>query len=610
MSERRPLLVDIEQPKLIHEQQHHQNPNQTHVVEVHHDDRDWKEKVPGLQRPNFQMHPVGVLYAKPPSHGGPFVWSPGEKKIHTMDRNLGTAVLATIGSLSNFGRHNVPAGHFGISEDNGKLVLLGPGNHWMISPNHKYIGNISVGQPLEGNPIVNIRDQVTIVYVKEGDIAVIKLKGQYLRLLEGVHVIEGQNATYEGSYKLSESVIELGNVQIVTVLAGFIGFAYDGQGNLLKLDAGKHVLQKPDRTFSPYGNNIPFASLGERLVRKRPYLRIRVEGNEVCVISDERGEFKLLSCGVHEYFDPNVTLKDYLPLCQRTLAISKKKFKTSDNADVKTSFDVYFDICEPALTIKSLCDPEKCKERGDLLTRISEWVQEKAIDAMAAVIVHYQSTDIAVIPDVKSIKKETNTGADDRIQEIRKEFLIRLSQSLESVGIKLDSINLSTGLQIISEEAKLRVEGLIGAGAQEQLMMAEQRASLVRTDTEKQIAEIRAQIDQDVAAINAETNQKIKISNAMAAQKAAHIEAVTEALQLKTKLNVLIDCLGMDKAFEFLQFEQHVAMNKAAFGNAKTIVTANQVGPNSSLIPPLLMETNNNNNNNQVNDNNNFDVGI
>ena len=561
------------------------------VLELHGDDTtDWKEKVPGIKKPNWKEHVISKLSAYH-ANQSEFVWSPGEKDMHHMSRNPGTAFMAAIGSVTNFGRHNVPAGHLGLSENNGQLVLLGPGNHWMISPNHKYLGNVSIGQPVDGPPFINLRSQVMIVYVKEGDIAVVKLRGQFLRLLEGIHVIEGQNAKYERAISLSESVIELGNVQIVTVMAGFIGFAHDAQGNLLKLDAGKHVLQNPEQTFTPYNANSPFISLSERLIRKGPYLRVRVEGNEVCVISDERGEFQLLGCGVHEYFDPNVALKDYLPLSQRNLSIKPDEpFKTSDNADVKTSFDVYFEIADPATTIKSLCDPEQCKEKGDLLERISDWVREKAIDAMAAVIVHYQATDIAVIPDVKSVtnKPKAFAESDDRMHSIRQEFILRLTQSLESVGIKLDSINLSSGLQIISQEAKKRVEGLIGAGAQEQLMMAEQRASLVKADTEKQTAEIRAQIEQLKASRQAETQQRILISNAQANQKAAEIEAETNALRLKTKLNVLIDCLGVEKAFKFVQMEQQVSATQATFANATTIVTGNSSSGSSQMLSPLL----------------------
>lgn len=513
-----------------------------------------------LTPPNGDKHPL--ISSLKAHNAGPFVWSPGEAKAHKMQRGIISSIAQ--GAAAAIGQ-NIPVGHRGISYDNGKLVILGEGNHTMLSPNHKYKGTVSLACPANGNPIIDIEGQASIVFVEPGDIAVLTNGASYLKLAAGKHVVDGQSWRYLKAVKANAQLLDLGDLTVVRVPDGKIGFARHNNGDLIKLEKGEHIISKADCQFLLYKDGQPFADLGEKYIEVSPYERIRVEGNEVGVISDANGLFTILDKGIHEITDGRVNFKDYIPLSNIGLHINPEHhFRTKDGADVRVTFDINFKIYEPDEAINALCNPEECTKKGDMQKLINAWVKERAIDAMAALVSQHNTNDIIIVPDGKADIKDTGQSLQ---KDIREHFIEIINKSLRDKGLALDSFRLGSGLEIISPEANERLNAQVGAAAQANITKAQQESLNIQQAAENQRKLASVDVDNEVKRreVEAEIARKNSLNDAKVAQK-------------QKKYEMLKNTLGSEGITAFLLAKQHRKATQSLGQNAQTLVVGSDAG--------------------------------
>jgi hypothetical protein len=514
---------------------------------------DWTQAIPDIKRPD-NNHPLWRLARSAADINNALIWRPGKdvaagqpQLTHMdMERNIAGMAAAGVASVFNAG-NQVSVGEVGVSIDNGQLVLIGQGKTPLYGANHRFIGTVKVGQPAEpANPYIIIENQVMVAYVKAGEIAIVRVNGEFQRLTAGRHVITGLNPQYVKSVKLTDEILDLeGGVNVVTVPDGKLGFMKDKDGKLHPLETGqRHIIISPAK-FEAYQDDINFADLQESVIVKKPYLRMVARGNMVHLFSEgnalrwmdsedkpiERTDSNLVYIGS---LSKDVVLTSEIRPVTDAAAAKKSisaPFTTQNNVPVSIDFDVRYAVQNVDKLFARLNIGPCLKGEMSLEQIIDHMVREIATAAMNTVMSHHNSNDMTGLAVNASSNRASSSKSPHESSDVTQECISALKGILDTYGIVLQEpqgLTLQSGIKILDPKARETVESIVKASAEQQLQLMHQKGKQVENQTEQARARALAETAAMETTTQAEADNRVKLSNLTAQLEIQRKEAETK----------------------------------------------------------------------------------
>lgn len=130
----------------------------------------------------------------------------------------------------------IPAGHIGVSVDNGEPEFLPPGWHYLGSAFRSMVGRVNVNS---SKPIINLTQG--IVTVPDGSVGIAQDRGRYILLGPGMHQWDSPTFKWDSLKVLSnDQVLQLGPYTLVTVPPGEVAIT-ENNGELVILGENEKI---------------------------------------------------------------------------------------------------------------------------------------------------------------------------------------------------------------------------------------------------------------------------------------------------------------------------------------------------------------------------------
>lgn len=179
--------------------------------------------------------------------------------------------------------HLVADGDIGLSWFGNEPRILGPGRHYLIEPTHTFVKTINL---IRHKHIQH--GSVHIIFVRLGEVglAVDAASGEPIILTSGQHYINSNTFEFKGFTKLEERVTEIGELKMVRVEVGEIGYGYRSNGKLMLLQPGLHLVKPPDRFESTLSLLVEICNIPKSKFESKDYVQIEVSAGIYFQIRD------------------------------------------------------------------------------------------------------------------------------------------------------------------------------------------------------------------------------------------------------------------------------------------------------------------------------------
>ena len=335
------------------------------------------------------------------------------------------------------GVHLIRAGQLGLAMINQNPKFLAPGRHTFWSPFDHLLGVVSITDKLItlGN--------IQIVTINQGELGMSRRNGETILLDPGRYVLEAPHV-FERATEANAQYIELGTYRRITVPVGYVAVAFD---------IGKQIIIRPEDTESG-----PF------------------ETNSPTFLFDKQTGFQSVQLQVRELDELQVNTRDGVTITAKGL--------------------ITYRIHDPRAAFMTVQDIHEAVKRAAEATLTSLFLNA-AIDEIAPPVPQ-RSTEGNLI----SLKAESHD--DNFNQHIRDAFLHDFSHKVNQWGIELKDLNIE------KLEFDTSVKELLRNRAQ------------ARVETATSLANMRSQTD-------------IAMQQAEREKRQAQIQAETEAFVVRTK---------------------------------------------------------------------------
>ena len=292
-------------------------------------------KLPNLREPEMELHIPNQV--DPDPHHELFHVATGNQGLEYRpaggERSGSTIPGAIFSTLFwPFVRHVVPAGKIWMSTDNGQPVVLGPGEHFIVSPFHSRDREISFGAAYD----IPLHPTLRVINVPANHLAAASNNGEYVTLAPGRHVLLGAGWAIEPAVHITNDNINLGRYSIITVGVGQVGVVQSA-GAVISLAPGRHIIDNTRERFDK------FVNLNEKRFTIGNVTCVRIDDGEVG-ISYNNGKLDVLHSGWHVLTAPQQTYKGTVSTRQRCAALHQVTVSTYDNVRIKNSSDVFYAI--------------------------------------------------------------------------------------------------------------------------------------------------------------------------------------------------------------------------------------------------------------------------
>jgi len=156
-------------------------------------------------------------------------------------------------------------------------VILGQGRHFLLDPTHSFVGL----EELQAKNVIS-HGPIHIISVALGKLGIgmDRQSGKPMILTTGTHYIDNSFFRWEGFTDLTEPITQIGNMKVVRVEKGWVGYGYRGKtGELVIYPPGRHFIKPPDRYVDFLSKMIQITQLPEEIHESKDYVQIAVRAS-------------------------------------------------------------------------------------------------------------------------------------------------------------------------------------------------------------------------------------------------------------------------------------------------------------------------------------------
>jgi len=154
-------------------------------------------------------------------------------------------------------------------------IILGQGRHYLLAPTHTLAGiaDLKSERMISHGPI-----HIISVALGQLGIGMDVRTGKPLILTTGTHYINNNFFRWQDFSDLTKPSTPIGQMQIVRVEKGYVGYGYSGQSGDLKIyQPGLHFIHPPDRYVSRVSKMIQITKLPNEIHESKDYVQIAVK---------------------------------------------------------------------------------------------------------------------------------------------------------------------------------------------------------------------------------------------------------------------------------------------------------------------------------------------
>lgn len=188
------------------------------------------------------------------------------------------AVLCLITPLLNFyaccKMHLIQEGDIGLVWYGDEPQIIGPGRHFLLAPTKRFVGMRCLTDDR------HIRHgTIHIVFVRMGEIGIgfDCATGLPMLLTSGQHIINSPTFQFNRFSTLTKEKTPIGELSLIRVEIGDIGYGYRSNGELMILEPGLHLISPPDRYEGKLSMQLNIVQLPKGINESKDYVRIQVE---------------------------------------------------------------------------------------------------------------------------------------------------------------------------------------------------------------------------------------------------------------------------------------------------------------------------------------------
>jgi len=211
-------------------------------------------------------------------------------------------------------------------------LILGQGRHYLLSPTHTLAGlaDLKSERMISHGPI-------HIISVALGQLGVgMDVKtGKPVILTTGTHYINNNFFRWQDFSDLTRPSTPIGQMQIVRVEKGYVGYGYSGQSGELKIyQPGLHFIHPPDRYVDRVSKMIQITKLPNEVHESKDYVQIAVKAaiyyqvadpaKALITVQDIHREIKELGIATLQQIIRSSTLVDIAGTTQITYSSESK----------------------------------------------------------------------------------------------------------------------------------------------------------------------------------------------------------------------------------------------------------------------------------------------
>lgn len=166
----------------------------------------------------------------------------------------------------------VNEGQIALTWNNGSPEILPPGRHSLLSPTN------SLDRVVNVNDKKIIHGPINIIRVGVGELGfgIESNTGQLVLLKTGKHVIRSATFKFDKFIQCIDPITQLGNLQLVRVETGKVGYCYKG-GQLQILRPGLHLVSPPDRFEGFMSTQLSILNLPTMIHESSDYVPLEIK---------------------------------------------------------------------------------------------------------------------------------------------------------------------------------------------------------------------------------------------------------------------------------------------------------------------------------------------
>merc|ERR1719397_1055184 len=211
-------------------------------------------------------------------------------------------------------------------------LILGQGRHYLLSPTHTFAGraDLKTDRLISHGPI-----HIISVALGQLGIGMDVRTGKPMILTTGTHYINNNFFRWQDFSDLTEPSTPIGQMQIVRVEKGYVGYGYCGRTGDLKIyQPGLHFIQPPDRYVDRISKMIQITKLPNEVHESKDYVQIAVKAaiyyqvanpaKALVTVQDIHREIKELGIATLQQIIRSSTLVDIAGTTQITYSAESK----------------------------------------------------------------------------------------------------------------------------------------------------------------------------------------------------------------------------------------------------------------------------------------------
>jgi regulator of protease activity HflC (stomatin/prohibitin superfamily) len=177
----------------------------------------------------------------------------------------------------------VPDGEIGLSWYGNEPHILGSGRHFLWAPSHSFVRSVNL---LRQKHIQHGSIHIISVRLGEVGLAVDAATGEPIILTCGQHYIDSITFEFKGFSRLETRITEIGELKMIRVEIGEIGYGYRSNGELMLLKPGMHLVKPPDRFEDILSLLVEIVNIPRTMYESKDYVQIAVSAGIYFQIRD------------------------------------------------------------------------------------------------------------------------------------------------------------------------------------------------------------------------------------------------------------------------------------------------------------------------------------
>merc|ERR1719397_1523826 len=217
-------------------------------------------------------------------------------------------------------------------------LILGQGRHYLLSPTHTFAGraDLKTDRLISHGPI-----HIISVALGQLGIGMDVRTGKPMILTTGTHYINNNFFRWQDFSDLTQPSTPIGQMKIVRVEKGYVGYGYSGQSGDLKIyQPGLHFIHPPDRYVDRVSKMIQITQLPNEVHESKDYVQIAVKAaiyyqvadpaKALVTVQDIHREIKELGIATLQQIIRSSTLVDIAGTTQISYSESKAEMPQNE----------------------------------------------------------------------------------------------------------------------------------------------------------------------------------------------------------------------------------------------------------------------------------------